>query len=294
MCYEDIPVISHYIIEIGAYLVALIIIWTAWKRGRYLLLTLLLGMIYGFILEALNMKAFHAYTYGQFLIMLPGDLPLAVGVSWGLFIFAIMQTIGKLGLVWWVRPFLGALMGLMLDLGLDPVASNYATCMWDWSAKEHGILFGVPPDNFYGWFFIVFGFYLMWLLAERHLQPENRGVGQQILILLGVLVASLVVLFTAITIFELLYNVVGIPMMVMLGVVIVAAVVVLLRFGHPLTRDNPPDWPILLVPIYFYLYEIMAGLVWIHNPAMLLNTFLWTAVGLFFFSLPYTKTLFRR
>lgn len=289
MCYEDIPLISHYVIEIGAYLVAGVIIWSSWQRGRYLLLTLLLGMLYGFILEALNMRAFHAYTYGQFLVMLPGDLPLAVGVSWGLFIFAIMQTVGKLGLLWWVRPFLAALMGLMLDLGLDPVASNFGTCMWDWSAKEHGVFFGVPLDNFYGWFFIVFGFFLMWLLAQRRFQPESRGWGQQILILFGVLAASLMLLFGAINLFEFLFNEVRIPMWVMLGLVLLVAVGILLRFGHPLTRDNPPDWPLLLVPGYFYLYEIVAGIVWIKNPAMLLNTLLWTAVGLFFFALPYSK-----
>ena len=86
------------------------------------------------------------------------------------------------------------------------------------------------------------------------------------------------------------------PLLLLVVVVLfrLLVVVVLFRFAHPLTRDSPPDWPILLVPVYFYSYEIVAGVFWIQNTAMLLNTFLWTAVALFFFTLPYSKTLFRR
>ena len=294
MCETDFPVISHYLIEIGAYIVALILMWSAWQKGRYWLLTLLVGMVYGLILEALNMKAFHAYTYGEFLVMLPGNLPLVIGVSWGMIIYVAMLTSAALGIVWWIRPFLDALLALMIDFALDPVAANQGLCMWVWEPTEKGFLFGVPPDNFFGWFFVAFGFSLFWYVLGRKFNPETKSLLKQIGILVGVLILAMIILFIAITAFQWITKTELTPMLIVLGITLLIAVILVLRFARPVKRDNPLNVPVLLVPTYFYLYEIMALFVWIRNPQMILNTVIWLLLGMFCYTLPYSKTIFKR
>ncbi len=294
MCETNFPVLSHYLIEIGAYFVALILFWSAWQKGRYWFLTLLVGMVYGLILEALNMKAFHAYTYGDFLVMLPGGLPLVVGVSWGMIIYVAMLTSAALGIVWWIRPFLDALLALMIDLALDPVAANQGLCMWIWEPTEKGFLFGVPPDNFFGWFFVAFGFSLFWYVLGRKFKPETKSLLQQIGILVGVLILAMFILFIAITAFQWVTKTELTPMLIVLGVTVLVSVILVLRFAPPFKRDNPINVSVLLVPTYFYLYELMALLVWIRNPEMMLNTVVWLLLGMFCYTLSYSKTIFKR
>lgn len=294
MCETDFPVISHYLIEVGAYVVALVLLWSAWQKGRYWLLTLLAGMVYGLILEALNMKAFHAYTYGDFLVMLPGDLPLVIGVSWGLIIYAAMLTAAALGVVWWIRPFIIALLALMIDFALDPVAANQGLCMWIWAPTEKAFFFGVPPDNFFGWFFVAFGFSLFWYILERKFHPETQSLLKQILILVGNLILAMVVLFIAIEIYRVVTQTNLTAMVIVLGLTLLVAVILVLRFARPVTRDNPVNIPVILVPAYFYLYELMALFVWIRNPLMIVNTVSWLLLGMFCFTLPYSKTIFKR
>lgn len=294
MCETNFPVLSHYLIEIGAYLVALILFWSAWQKGRYWFLTLLVGMVYGLILEALNMKAFHAYTYGEFLVMLPGGLPLVIGVSWGMIIYVAMLTSAALGIVWWIRPFLDALLALMIDLALDPVAANQGLCMWVWEPTEKGFLFGVPPDNFFGWFFVAFGFSLFWYVLGRKFKPETKSLLKQIGILVGVLILAMFILFIAITAFQWITKTELTPMLIVLGITVLVSVILVLRFAPPIKRDNPINIPVLLVPTYFYLYELIVLLVWIRNPQMVLNTVVWLLLGMFCYTLPYSKTIFKR
>ncbi len=294
MCETNYPVVSHYMIEIGAYIVALVLLWSAWKKGRYWVLTLLAGVFYGLILEALNMKAFHAYTYGKFLVMLPGDLPLIIGVSWGMIIYVAMLTSSALGVVWWIRPFIDALLALIIDLALDPIAANQGLCMWIWEPTEKGFLFGVPPDNFFGWFFVAFGFSLFWYILGCKFKPETKSTFKQICILAAILFLAMILLFVAITIFQRITQTSLIPMLWALGAVLLISILLVFHFARPIKRDNPINWPILLVPIYFFSYELFALVVWIRNPAMALNTIIWLVVGMFFYTLPYSKTIFKR
>ena len=294
MCETDFPVVSHYIIEIGAYIIALVLLWSAWKKGRFWLLTLLTGIVYGVILEILNMSIFHTYTYGDFLVMLPGDLPLIVGVSWGMIIYAAMLTSTALGVVWWIRPFMDALLALMIDLALDPVAANQGLCMWIWSPEEKPFLFGVPPDNYFGWFFVAFGFSLFWYILGRKFHPETQSLFKQIVLLVVNLILAMVVLFGAIVIFRVVTKTELTPMVIFLGVTLLISVILVLRFARPIQRDNSINVPVLLVPIYFYLYDVVAGFVWIQNTQMMLNTILWTVVAMACYLLPYSKTIFKR
>ena len=50
----------------------------------------------------------------------------------------------------------------------------------------------------------------------------------------------------------------------------------------------------VLLIIYFYLYDVVAGFVWIQNTQMMLNTILWTVVAMACYLLPYSKTIFKR
>src|SRR5258708_20121311 len=47
---------------------------------------LVAGVVFGVLLETATIQQLHAYHYGRFLLML-GDVPLMVGVAWGVIIY---------------------------------------------------------------------------------------------------------------------------------------------------------------------------------------------------------------
>jgi putative membrane protein len=60
-----------------------------------------------------------------------------------------------------VVPFIAAFLMLMLDLSLDPFWST-GLSLWVWASP--GAFFGVPIQNFGGWFLVVFIFYQLFAL----------------------------------------------------------------------------------------------------------------------------------
>ena len=118
--------------ELGVYLLAGMCLRQAWARGNAHLLELFAGMFYGVLLEYAAIQSFHAYVYGQFLIMLFGSVPLCIGMSWGMIIYTSMATSDRFELPWYLRPILDALLALTIDLSMDAIAIRHG--FWAWSA----------------------------------------------------------------------------------------------------------------------------------------------------------------
>lgn len=294
MCETNLPLISHYLIELGAYMILIILLWSAWKKGRFWVLTLLTGIFFGLILEALNMQVFHAYEYGTFLIVLPGQLPLAVGVGWGMIIYAAMLTSAALGVVWWIRPFMVGLLALMIDFTLDPIASQQGLCLWVWAPEQEAFVFGIPPRNFFSWFFVAFGFSLFWYILNRKFKLENQSLFKQVGALLIILILSMVFLFAAIISIRVTTQGALLSVLLILGAVLLISTLLIWRYARPIKRENPINLPVLLVPLYFYAYAILAILIWIRDPQMLLSTLSWAVLGTICYLLPYSKTISMR
>lgn len=104
-------------------------------------------------------------------LLIFGDIPVSVCMSWFVLAygtFFVCQT---------VFPRLNgvataALCGLFctdLDLWVDPIMTLPANRGWTWLQQPGTttMLFGVPLNNFLGWFGVIFSFELLWMLARR-------------------------------------------------------------------------------------------------------------------------------
>src|SRR5947199_9956409 len=75
---------------------------------------LLAGVVFGLLLETATIQQLHAYRYGRFLLMV-GDVPLMVGVGWGVIIYSARLFSDETNLPEWARPVLDGLLGLNVD-----------------------------------------------------------------------------------------------------------------------------------------------------------------------------------
>jgi hypothetical protein len=151
--------VTYYfvIFEILVYLLFIVCLLHARQRGPAAIWQLLAGVAYGLLLEWATIQQLHAYQYGRFLLMV-GDLPLAVGVAWGVIIYSVMLVSQGSSLPEWAQPVLDGVLALNIDLAMDAVAIRLG--MWDWGLGFTQQYFGVPYTNFWAWFWVVFSFSL--------------------------------------------------------------------------------------------------------------------------------------
>ena len=100
----------------------------AWGRGRdsdlprgWHVGELLGGLLFGLLLEWVNVEFMTGYRYGQFALML-GSIPVSVGVGWSVIIYSAMLATDRWGLPEAGKPFADALLAINIDLGMDAVA----------------------------------------------------------------------------------------------------------------------------------------------------------------------------
>ncbi len=126
---------------------------------------ILSGSLFGLVLEFMNVILFDTYSYSSlFLLQVfspPYNVPLCIGLSWGVIIFSCMRISDKFGLPEWTRPFLDALLALSIDLSMDTIAVRLDGGFWRWtgipmeSAFSMNGFYGVHYGNFVGWFLVV-------------------------------------------------------------------------------------------------------------------------------------------
>lgn len=87
-----------------------------------------------------------------------GELPVGVGVAWGVIIYSVMLFSRASSLPEWAQPVLDGLLALNIDLAMDALAIRLG--MWDWGLGLTSQYFGVPFANFWAWFWVVFSFSL--------------------------------------------------------------------------------------------------------------------------------------
>jgi hypothetical protein len=145
------------IFEILIYLLFILCLMHARRRGSATVWQLLAGVAYGWLLEWATIQELHAYLYGHFLLMF-GELPVAVGIAWGVIIYSVMLVSQASSLPEWAQPVLDGMLALNIDLAMDAVAIRLG--MWDWGLGFTQQYFGVPYANFWAWFWVVFSFSL--------------------------------------------------------------------------------------------------------------------------------------
>ena len=145
----------------------------ALKRGRGAISYLLGGVCFGLVLEYLEVAS-NSYTYGRFLLMLghaPLDIPVSVGLAWGIILYTSRLFSDGLRLPWVAAAALDTLLALNIDLTIDVIAYRMHMWHWDWTGTGLDPLkaewFGIPYANFVGWISVVFFYSFFSRLYER-------------------------------------------------------------------------------------------------------------------------------
>jgi hypothetical protein len=274
-----------YIFEIIVLALFFLALRHAWRIGWARVWQLIAGIIFGVLLEWVTIQQLHAYQayqYGRFMLMV-GEVPLMVGVAWGVIIYSVRLFSAASTLPLWARPILDGLLALNIDLAMDTIAIRWG--MWDWSIPLDAAFYGVPYANFWAWFWVIFFFSsgLNWI--NKLSLPWKAllvPAGALIIGLLGVLGTNALIVFVIPRAWYLLT----------IGIVLSGALLLILALRPQFNRTqlNPL---VLLVPLVFHLYFLIAGLlsgVILDPPALLAVSLMMSLVA---FSLHRPDRYFR-
>lgn len=243
---------SYYLISMEIIVGVLLIMCLrhAWRAGPEHVLRLTAGVLFGVLLELATIYQLSAYSYGTFLLMI-SDVPLAVGIGWGVIIYSAKLFSDATNLPEAIRPLLDGLLALNIDLAMDAIAIRLG--MWDWGQGLQFQYFGVPYANFWAWFWVVVSF----SASIRLLTSQARGYwrwlapfGALILGLAGVLCANAFIVYVVPRQFYELT--VGFPL---------ASTLLVVLLHRPKLTGRPPDLLAFWVPFGFHAYFIAAGLL---------------------------------
>jgi uncharacterized membrane protein len=112
---------------------------------------LLALVAYGYALERTAIAVFASHEYGPAWRAVPGGVPLAVAATWAAVIVAAMALGARMTATPLGRAAAAALIGISLDLLMEPVAVRAG--LWTWTPAGPWLL--VPIGNFVGWAVIV-------------------------------------------------------------------------------------------------------------------------------------------
>jgi hypothetical protein len=213
------------------------------------------------LLEWATIQQLDAYEYGCFLVMF-GPVPVVVGVAWGTIIYSVRAFSDKTSLPEWARPVLDGLMALNIDLSIDAIAIRLG--MWDWGKGFDHQYFGVPYNNFWAWFWVVFSFSASLRLLSK--LPGFRGrwfspAGAIICGTTGVLITN-----------ELITSIPNDLIHYATIVAVLGSALLLILALRPEFQVKSQTAFVFLVPLGFHAYFLIAGLVSsaILNPPFLL------------------------
>ncbi|WP_226990815.1 carotenoid biosynthesis protein [Methanosarcina acetivorans] len=266
------PVLNPYFFafEILVLVLFLVCLQNAWQRGSYVVWQLLAVVLFGLLLEWATIQQLDAYEYGRFLVML-GPVPVVVGVAWGTIIYSVRSFSDKTNLPEWARPVLDGLMALSIDLSMDAIAIRLG--MWDWGKGLEHQYFGVPYNNFWAWFWVVFSF-----SASLRLLSKLPGFWGRWLSPAGAIICGTAgVLITN----ELITNIPNdLIHYATIAVVLGGALLLILALLPEVSVQSQAAF-VFLVPLGFHAYFLIAGLVSgaILNPPFLLVVSIFMSIG---------------
>ena len=139
MPYGAAPAFCFPLTEVCVYLLLIICVWHSIKHDGKHLGFMLGGIVFGLLLEFVDVYFLKGYTYGRFMIMLgnqPDDIPLWIGVGWGIIMYSSRLFTDQMGLPLFAAAAFDAFLALNIDLTMD--VTSYRLHMWDWGwAASH-------------------------------------------------------------------------------------------------------------------------------------------------------------
>lgn len=133
--------------------------------------------LFGFVIEMLGVHTgfpFGAYNYTNVLSPKLFQVPLVMACAWLTLIVYIKGALAKFRLTLWVESLAGALWMSIIDLIIDPVATNPLR-YWHW--EKAGVYYGIPFTNFAGWFAAsALTFYLFRIRLKPNVWAQSVGL----------------------------------------------------------------------------------------------------------------------
>lgn len=133
--------------------------------------TLILAFVYGMILENINVSLSQAYFYSKDFLFTVFNSPIAIGAGWAIVYYFTRKLAEKYKFKWYQSPFFMALIAVIFDMILDPIAVRSG--FWNWCIPLSQEWFGVPYDNLVGWMAVVWTFALLVNFSERNFFNKN-------------------------------------------------------------------------------------------------------------------------
>jgi uncharacterized membrane protein len=298
--YGPAPAVSFIIHEIAMYVLFALCLTHAIRRGAVYVSYLLGGVLFGLLLEYVNVSMGFNYSYGQFWLMLgptpeigavPENIPVNIGVGWGIIIYTARLFSDNLGLPLWSRPALDALLALNIDLSMDAVAYRLNMWHWGWEFFPHrpdlltSDWFGIPYANFYGWLCVVF-FYSAFarVILERQSKKSRPWLRLPAGTVAAIFAAQVALFFCIrylpgwVSLARRTLTPFSVPSYLLLTIatIIVLAAVVAVGFKQRPAQARKAGHPIIwLVPTYFHIYF----LAWLFIAGFYRETFWLPAVS---------------
>ncbi|MFX1283097.1 MAG: carotenoid biosynthesis protein [Promethearchaeota archaeon] len=268
--------------ELSAFLLFLGVLFYLWfmRKDHKSIAQIVSGSLFGVTLEFMNVQVMHTYTYSpEFLIQLgspPDNIPICIGLCWGLIIYACMNVSNKVvNIPEWSRSVLDGFLALTIDLSMDTIAIRLDGGFWSWidipmePFPTLNSFFGVNYGNFVGWFFVVLIFSVMLRLEEKEISKKfNVPSILSILYFLIIPFFSYLPLFLSFHVLPLpvyiLFNILSIynysipsgltGLSILIYTMILASIILLVPFSQskPIVEKNTD----LLPPIIFIFFHL--------------------------------------
>lgn len=274
--------------ELGVYAIGACMLYHLWRARRGDVPLVLACMIFAGAVEATDIRSTHSYYYIRELIMIgrePYWFPLSIAMAWALVLHSTWLVSQRLPISPWQRPFVGALLALLIDLVLDPtsasarlVGSLAQICdatdlphdaaaglgLWVWCVPsgEHSLIWGIPFANFYAWGVVVLSWTFVWTAMRRLFGLVGRPSRIDLRTILAAaatggvsyaIVWSVIKAYTPMVMH-------GVPEWLLLCIPFVPGIVVLLIAGADRT-DAPLDTAAWLFPAGALAYCVVAMVV---------------------------------
>ena len=121
--------------------------------------------IVGFMAEVIGVHTgllFGNYKYGEALGTELWDVPLLIGLNWLMLIYSTGTILSKLKTNLLVKALAGAVLMVLLDFFMEPVAMQFD--FWDWKGAV------IPVSNYAGWFGLAFLLHLYFQVTNVNKQ----------------------------------------------------------------------------------------------------------------------------
>ncbi|MBN2205940.1 MAG: hypothetical protein JW742_00925 [Candidatus Aminicenantes bacterium] len=171
----------------------LIILYVLREKGKgSLMLFYGAGLLFGMTLESNGVMLKYFFEYGYHVYLPPFHAPLVTMFNWAAVFFvcawlwhAIQAAFPALRRMrwFWGAPAI-AVLGLMIDLPIEPAATQLTLWVWNSALRSGPQILGVPLLNYVSWFFAVGTFGAFYLYLTRDARGEyvyargRPGIGE--------------------------------------------------------------------------------------------------------------------